>query len=252
MPAIVLLPGWGSTSSVFDELSQVLALRYEVHTPALRSEHATAGAARNLDAVASEIAARAPQQCFVVGWSLGAQIALAWARAKPDQVAGLALLSATPCFVQRDDWPWSMERSVFDRFTQTLFDDGASTLRRFVTLQAQGDAARKRVMQRLRSALVTGAEAHRDALAEGLDILRQSDLRGELSSIQTPAIVVHGERDRVVPLAAAEYLANALPHGKLAVMPRAAHAPFVSDPGLAGQLILDFSMSGESTLGSER
>lgn len=226
--------------SVFDALSQLLASRHEVHTPAVHGDRETALAPRGLDAVAASIAARAPRECFVVGWSLGAHIALAWARATPAQVARLVLLSATPCFVQRDDWTWAMERAVFDRFNDALAGDIESTLRRFVTLQAQGDAEGKRVMQSLRSALAAGAAAQPGALAEGLRILRETDMRGVLGGIQTPALVVHGERDELVPLAAAEYLANALPHATLAIVPGAAHAPFISSPDLAGRLILDF------------
>lgn len=226
--------------SVFDALSQLLASRYDVHTPAVRGARDTPDAPRGLHAVAASIAARAPQECFVVGWSLGAHIALAWARAMPAQVARLVLLSATPCFVRRDDWTCAMELEVFDRFDDALAGDIESTLRRFVTLQAQGDAEGKRVVQSLRSALAAGPAAQPGALAEGLRILRETDLRGALGGIQTPALVVHGERDELVPLAAAEYLANALPHATLAIVPGAAHAPFVSSPDLAGRLILDF------------
>jgi pimeloyl-[acyl-carrier protein] methyl ester esterase len=40
--------------------------------------------------------------------------------------------------------------------------------------------------------------------------------------------VVHGARDRLVPLAAGEYLSRNLPAARLEVMRGAAHAPFVS------------------------
>lgn len=239
-PAVVLLHGWGTNPSVFDALSHLLASRYEVHALALESDCDTANAPRSLDAVAASIAARAPPECFVVGWSLGAQIALAWARARPAQVVRLVLLSATPCFVRRDDWPWAMARVVFDQFHAALGGDIAGTLRRFVSLQAQGDAHATRVMRSLRSALARGPAAKPAALTEGLRILCEADLRSALETIATPALIVHGERDELVPLAAAEYLASALPNGTLAVVPGAAHASFVSCPGFVEQLILDF------------
>jgi pimeloyl-ACP methyl ester carboxylesterase len=45
-----------------------------------------------------------------------------------------------------------------------------------------------------------------------------------------PALVIAGDRDMLTPVAAARYLASALPHASLVVIPGAAHTPFLSHP----------------------
>jgi pimeloyl-[acyl-carrier protein] methyl ester esterase len=241
MSAVVLLHGWGLGASVFDGLSRQLAAGSEASALDLPGYGAFATrAAGGLEEIAERIAASAPRRCCVVGWSLGALAALAWARSRPEQVQRLALVAATPCFVQREDWSAAMERPVFDAFAQTLGHDRAGTLERFVSLQAQGDSDARATMHALRAALRTGAAPGIEVLEQGLRILCETDLRPHLRAVEQPALVVHGDRDRLVPRAAAEHLARALPHARLAVIPGAAHAPFVSQPERVGGLIREF------------
>ena len=56
-----------------------------------------------------------------------------------------------------------------------------------------------RVAQKLRSALFTNTAPQGDALRAGLEILRTTDLRDVLPSITQPTLVLHGEKDAVVP-----------------------------------------------------
>ena len=67
-------------------------------------------------------------------------------------------------------------------------------------------------------------------LLRGLAWLRDTDLRARLATLDLPCLLLHGAHDGLVPLAAAQALADALPHARLAVLPGAAHAPFLSDP----------------------
>ena len=241
MSAVVLLHGWGSGAAVFDGLARQLAARGDASALDLPGYGAfDTRAACDIEEIAERIAASAPRRCCVVGWSLGALAALAWARSRPEQVQRLALIAATPCFVEREDWNVAMERAVFDAFAQTLSHDRAGTLERFVSLQAQGDSDARATMQALRAALRTGAAPGIEVLEQGLRILRETDLRAHLRAVEQPALIVHGDRDGLVPRAAAEHLARALPHAVLAVIPGAAHAPFVSQPERVGGLIREF------------
>lgn len=226
--------------AVFDRLAAVLAPHHVVHALALPGYDAAPTASTYaLEELAVDIAVRAPGKCAVFGWSLGAQVALAWARAQPQQIGKLVLVSATPCFVQRENWPDAMPLAVFDAFADLVRTDAASALRRFIALQAQGDAAAGAVARTLGAAL-EGPLPQAHALESGLRILRETDLRGALDAIDTRTLVIHGERDRIVPTAAAEHLATALPRARLERVPRAAHAPFVSDPRDVGRRVLEF------------
>jgi len=240
MTAVVLLHGWGMNSSVFDELSARLSDRYDVHAPDLSGYNgSTACQPYGLDQLAHEIAANAPGQCYVAGWSLGAQVALAWARARPAQVGRLALLGATPCFSWREDWHLGLQHAVLQAFAGALAQDREATLRRFISLQTRGDSAGRRVSARLRAVLAARPAAPTGVLEQGLHILAAADLRRVLDAIAQPTLVIHGEHDELVPLGAAEYLARGLARASLAVVHGAAHAPFISAPDTVSALIAE-------------
>ena len=55
-------------------------------------------------------------------------------------------------------------------------------------------------------------------------------LRGRLARARVPALVVWGERDRLVPPAHARAYAEGLPEARLAIVPGAAHYPYLEAP----------------------
>ena len=66
------------------------------------------------------------------------------------------------------------------------------------------------------------------ALREGLRLLKEEDRRAALAGIAIPALLIHGERDRITPVAAARFMASSLPQARLELVPGAGHAPFLS------------------------
>jgi pimeloyl-[acyl-carrier protein] methyl ester esterase len=227
---LVLLHGWGMTPAVFDEIGARLRGVCDVHalplpgycgTPSV-SPYTVQGIARS--------AAAGAGRCVVAGWSLGGQVALEWARQAPAQVEALVLIGSTPSFVTREGWPHAVEPRVFQGFADAMAANRESTLNRFASLQAQGDAAMKAAALRLRAALCDESDASTQTLCDGLNVLLDTDLRATLGQIEQPALVIHGEHDRLVPFAAGEHLARMLKRGTLAKIAGAAHAPFVTQP----------------------
>ena len=236
---VVLLHGWGSGTGVWDDFARRLEPRYRVHALPLPGYGAdTAPAARSLEAIAMALARAAPRRCGVVGWSLGGEAALAWARRAPLQVQRLALIATTPCFTSRAGWPCATAPAVLLEFGRALVDDRAGTLARFVAVQARGDAHARRVagvLQRLYERSVPD-----DVLAAGLAVLTRADLRRELFRVKQPALVLHGARDRIVPPVAGRRLAAALPDARFRLLRPCAHAPFLSQPGRVARALRDF------------
>src|SRR5664279_2763498 len=88
-PDLVLLHGWGMNAAVWHGLAAELAGDFRVHAVELG----------DFDGVPQRLAAALPARVTVCGWSLGGQIALAWAQLFPAQVCRLVLLASTPRFV---------------------------------------------------------------------------------------------------------------------------------------------------------
>ena len=234
-PDLVLLPGWGMSAQVWTEMALLLAPQLRVHCVDWSADIDDAPA--TLDALADAVGALTAPRATVCGWSLGGQLALRWALRAPAQVARLILVATTPCFVRRSGWDHGMEPAVFEAFAQDLARDPRVTLQRFIVLQAHGDTAERTVIRRLRACMAASDAA---ALAAGLQILKQTDLRAELAQIHQPALVFHGECDTVVPAGASDYLQRALPHARLATIAGAAHAPFIAQPRAVAQRMAEF------------
>lgn len=228
---VVLVHGWASHPDVFRGLARALEKKYRVHTLALPGYgEAAVCTPYTLERMADVLASSAPRQCSVVGWSLGAQVALTWAQRAPKQISSLVLMAATPCFTQRADWPHAVTPQRMRQFTSSIASDCPGVLRRFVALQSHGDQQAVRVAHKLRTALFTHSLPAQTVLESGLDILRVADSRAMLPMVQQPALVLHGEHDAVTPCAAGETLSRALPRARFHRIAGAGHAPFLSQP----------------------
>lgn len=218
--------------SVWQPLAAALGTDgFEICAPALPGHGGEVrAAAPTLAAWADALASSVPSGAAVVGWSLGALLALELARACPERVKRLILLGATPRFVTATDWPHGLDAAVVNSFSDEYIKQPAQTLRRFLALQTLGDASRRRLLPQLEAAAIAHSECPLPALADGLKILAESDLRGRLAEIGQPVRLIHGEDDALMPVGAAHGLAAALPQARLTVYERCGHAPLLSRP----------------------
>ena len=241
-PDLALLHGWGMNAVVWRALSAVLAADYRVHAVEMPGYGVDAAIVRadTLDALVETLAVELPPRLRVCGWSLGGQVATAWAQRHPSQVTHLVLLATTPRFVDCSDWTCGMEQSEFDSFAADVDASPARARLRFLTLQANGDAAARAVLRALRESVEQGGEPAGNAPAFGLALLRDIDLRADLVQITQPALVMHGVNDALVPHAAGEYLAAALPQAEFESMGATGHALFATREAAVAKRIREF------------
>jgi pimeloyl-[acyl-carrier protein] methyl ester esterase len=240
-PDLVLLHGWGMNASLWDDVAAGLARQFRVHSVDLPG-HGASGTCKpyELDVVTASLAAALPPHAIVCGWSWGGQVALNWALTRPGQVKRLVLIASTPRFVRGPAWDCGVDSSAYDDFARDLAHDWQSALRRFNELQAHGDMQRRAVSRRLRERILAHGEPLPAALAAGLRILKETDLRANLAHIAQPVLILHGARDAVVPLAAGEYLQRALPRATLDVFADTGHAPLIAEPQRTMRSIVEF------------
>lgn len=228
-PELVLVHGWSMHGEVCHGLAERLAARFRVHVPDLpghgksRDERLPA-----LADLAAGLADLFPGAAHVCGWSLGAQVAMRWGLDRPAQVQRLALIAATPRFSAGDGWQAASALGDLEAFARALHADYRGTLERFIALQAMGSPSPRTVVAEFRRRLAHAAAPDLEALDAGLRLLATTDLRSEAGRLRQPTLILHGERDAIVPEAAGEWLARALPDGRLEVIPAAGHGPFVS------------------------
>ncbi|MGH8282480.1 MAG: pimeloyl-ACP methyl ester esterase BioH [Gammaproteobacteria bacterium] len=231
-PDVFLLHGWALHSGVWRGIAPKLAQTFRVTCVDLPG-HGLSRALpmpATLPELAKQLLIVAPENAVWLGWSLGGLVCLRAVLDFPEQLRALALVSATPRFVTAEDWPCAMPPAQLQQFVVELGHDYRKTVQRFLALQVRGDASARDTLRQLREAVFARGGPHPSGLAQGLALLRDNDLRTELSHIAVPALVMAGDHDRLTPPQASAALAVAIPRAKLLRFPRAAHAPFLSHP----------------------
>ncbi|MEN8174524.1 MAG: pimeloyl-[acyl-carrier protein] methyl ester esterase, partial [Pseudomonadota bacterium] len=96
----------------------------------------------------------------------------------------------------------------------------------------------------LKAAIGRREPASPRGLAQGLDLLLNTDLREELASLQCPSLWLFGGRDTLVPARVSDDLGALIPDARVAVVEGAAHAPLLSHPQPCESLIHSFLEAG--------
>ncbi|GAB2881308.1 pimeloyl-ACP methyl ester esterase BioH [Uliginosibacterium flavum] len=230
---LVLLHGWGYTPKIWDGLRAELS-NFELCTPLLLPPCA------NLATWADELTASLPDDAILIGWSLGAMLAMNLAARHPAKVRGLFLIGASPCFVAHEAWAHGLEANTVTAFRAGFRRNPARTQQRFVALQVLGDSQRHALAPLLENALADPAE-HATALEAGLQILAEADLRSLELPPGLPVLLLHGRQDALMPVAAAEYLQSHHAGARLHIIEDAGHAPLLSQPAALARHIQAFS-----------
>ncbi|EGW55936.1 pimeloyl-ACP methyl ester esterase BioH [Candidatus Endoriftia persephone] len=230
-PDLLLLHGWGMNRAVWSGFAERLAVSYRVSLVDLPGHGQSPWGGRSaLADWVDAVLAVAPLRAIWCGWSLGGQLALRAALDAPERVVSLLGIAATPRFAAAEAWPCAMEPRTLDQFIANLQRDHRKTLERFLALQVRGSEASREQLRLLRSRLAELPDPHPEALQAGLALLKSVDLRAELAALEVPNGWLFGERDTLVPEAAAQGLAELQPGAAVGVIPGAAHAPFLSHP----------------------
>src|SRR5690606_34397836 len=175
------------------------------------------------------------------GWSLGGLFALHAAATRPAAVRGLAMLCASPRFVRGDDWPLGMSPEIFRGFVLGLRSDWRATLDRFIALEAFGSDDARHEMRVLRNEVFARGEPPAHVLADGLELLETSDLRGALPSLAMPSLWLAGRRDRLVDPRAMQAAAALAPRAQVQVVAHAGHAPFLTHGDEVAEALAGFA-----------
>lgn len=228
-PNLTMLHGWGLSGAVWDGVRDALSERYTLHLIDLPGHgHSQAAPVTTLDAMVDAIAEVMPARSDLLGWSIGGQAALELARRYPDRVGKLLLVASTPCFLQREDWRDAMSPKALASFSARLSDDTAATIKSFLALQVLNQPRMHEAIAMLQAAVASRATPAPAALAAGLALLESTDLRVQVPDVSHSSLVMQGDHDALTPEPAGRWLAENLPNARYAMIPHAAHAPFLS------------------------
>ena len=145
---LLMIHGWGVNSEIWTSLVDELKLFVMVYVVDLPGMGGSISISPyTLDNIAKEIKANMPlKRCNILGWSLGGQVAMYLAIKMPKFVKKLILISTTPCFVEKTDWPYGVKKQFFSNFEMEAKKNLNNTLMKFFLMQTMSIDDSKNVM----------------------------------------------------------------------------------------------------------
>jgi len=248
-PAVVLIHGLPGTLHDFDRVARQLPQRHTIALDRPGFGHSDGGyhpLARQLELLRALLDRRGVERPVLVGHSYGGTIALAYAARYPQEVSGLVLVDAAAGEGTRSS---AVERaqSRLVQFlswpvVQPVADVAFSRALRTASAK-QGDArafdpdpvdpAHERVLlaSNMRQ---EDLDAYADEQLAADDEIERLNRR--LGEIDVPAVVVHGEGDKLIEPPQGRALAAALPDARLAMVSGGHMAPYVH-PGVVAAAV---------------
>jgi pimeloyl-[acyl-carrier protein] methyl ester esterase len=244
--SLILLHGWAMSAAAFQELAGLLAGNYRVLVPDLPGHGRSSPAGRNdlaglSDVLTDWLSSLAAGPYTLVGWSLGGMLSLQIVSDAKLPVERLSLIGSTPKFTAGDDWSFGLPVAQVRAMARNLKRQFEATLAEFFSLTFAGESLSVDRLRMIRNFAVRASSLpDQDVAFELLNVLAEQDQRNILSRIQVPAMVLHGELDRISPVGAGRAMAAMLPFGEYVPFAGVGHAPFLSKPHDVAVRLLEF------------
>lgn len=237
---VVLIMGLGYPSDMWFRIAPVLAERYRVLRLDNRGAGRTGdvpGAPYSVELLAGDVLAvldaAEEESAHVVAVSLGGLIAQEVALSAPDRVRSLVLGCTHP----------GLGHAVFDQAAVELLGrrgdmSAQEAAAESVAFNYAPTTPRERIEEdwAVRMPLASTTVGYRAQL-EGTAAWSGLD---RLSSLQMPTLILHGEEDRLVPVANGRRIAESVPGAELVILPGANHLFFTDQPQRTASILLDW------------
>lgn len=220
---IVILNGWAGQQVFWQKLLDNLSGKVEL------IDVCDYLVSNDFDDITKQIVKLIPNKAYLIGWSLGGQVALNIAAKYPNKIKKLITISTNPKFIEQDDWP-GMYDIAFTDFYSRFIDRPIKTINYFFRLQLMGTKNLKRFIAQLPQI----KNINVDKLKHGLQILQQIDLRDLMPAINVPNLHIYGKQDRLVPYRISTHMKNAK------VITEASHMPFFTHANECCEIINRF------------
>ena len=222
---LVLIYGYPLDGTTWNEVASLLETDFDLIIPDLRGMGQSDAVDKTYTVadLASDIAGLLDhlkiQKAFIAGHSMGGYVALAFARAYPNRVRGLGMISsqvlADP--PERKEGRYKTAEDVAEKGIGVVVDSMTTKL----SADARIQSFVREVMQRQKPAGVIGSLK---AMAERPD---SSDL---FKSFKFPVVIVHGDADALIPVERGREMKAALPSAHYTELKGAGHMPMMENP----------------------
>ena len=240
-PYLIMLPGWGMKSFVWNKINEFLSKDFELIFIEWDDVHSLDGFKEKVIKIIEQ---KQISTFSLLGWSLGSLVAQDIASDNLWDIKQLILIGGTSSFVQHkeDGYNIGWNKRIVERMKANLYKKTQETLYDFYEGMFSNEEKQKGYYNEfLQNVDGTIENQSIDSLALGLDYLIQKDLRTKLLDINIPLLIIHGEEDSICPLDSAIYIKNMLRDSKIEIIKQAGHIPFFTYPNDCYSAISEFT-----------
>jgi class 3 adenylate cyclase len=148
-------------------------------------------------------------------------IACPFAASHPDRLSGLVLYGSVPSWRKSADAPWGVTDEEGEAILRDVCHNLDTTWWRFANPSSAGDERELAWALRYTRVSITPGGCYADGRR-----FNQTDVRGVLSSIQVPTLVLHRRDDPEQPIDGARYMASHIRTARFVELPGADHLPW--------------------------
>lgn len=180
---------------------------------------------QRMDDVRAVMVAARSSEAVIMGVSEGGPMSALFAATFPERTTGLVIYGGYARRTWAPDYPWGTKQEVRERFFRDIEQNwgGIVDLHTIAPSEMNDPAFCDWWATYLRMSASPGAAV---ALAKmNTDI----DIRGELSAIRAPTLVLHRSGDRDMNIEEGRYLARHIPAARFVELPGIDHLPFAGD-----------------------
>ncbi|HEY6838884.1 MAG TPA: alpha/beta fold hydrolase [Geobacteraceae bacterium] len=245
---LVFIHGWAMSGRVWRFQAEAFSIDHCVVTLDLRGHgHSSPlpGGEVEVEALAADVCTLVERldlhDAVLVGWSLGAQVALAATRRLWERLAGLVLIGGTPKFTAGAGYPHGLPETEARGMALRLKRNYAKTMGEFFHgMFAAGELSSDQYQRIVHDIIMGGRLPEPEEALRSLAILAAADLRPLLATIDLPVLLLHGSADTICLPAASRFMAERLPRARFIEMPDLGHAPFLSRPAAFERILREF------------
>ncbi|MEA5113551.1 MAG: alpha/beta hydrolase [Geobacteraceae bacterium] len=246
-PFLVFLHGWSQSGSVWRALVRSLSPRYRCLVSDLRGHglSASPGDGYAMENLVADLAGLLDhfdmRDVTVIGWSLGAMVALAAFPALRERLSSLVLVSGTAKFTSEPGYPCALSprepRVLGHRLQRDSEKAREEFFRGMFTSGERSSTDHARIEEEF---FTVAPKPSRHGAARSLETLATADLRAGLDAVDIPVILVHGSDDSICPVGSSRFMAERLPNATLKVLDGAGHAPMLTRAAELGEILTTF------------
>jgi non-heme chloroperoxidase len=156
-----------------------------------------------------------------------------------NNISSCSLVSATPVFMIRQDFPFAFSKEGFDKIRKDLESDYPKAISDFLHFLCYAQPSKETFSWMFNLSIRTPLHVLLKTLKANIAM----DYRDILRKFDKPVMICHGMYDRLCPLAAAEFLNRNINNSRLVVFKLSGHLPYIEEHEKFDEELCSFLLS---------